>query len=92
MEEVTVTVDDRRAWETVLAAIENDLLWGRLKPGDRLPGERALAADLGVGRSSVREAIRVLEVLGLVRTNVGSGPTAGALMPPPGRASRWPTS
>jgi GntR family transcriptional repressor for pyruvate dehydrogenase complex len=80
MEEVTVTVDDRRAWETVLAAIENDLLWGRLKPGDRLPGERALAADLGVGRSSVREAIRVLEVLGLVRTNVGSGPTAGAII------------
>jgi GntR family transcriptional repressor for pyruvate dehydrogenase complex len=75
-----VTVDDRRAWETVLAAIENDLLLGRLKPGDRLPGERALAADLGVGRSSVREAIRVLEVLGLVRTNVGSGPTSGAII------------
>ncbi|WEO77628.1 GntR family transcriptional regulator [Cryobacterium sp. SO2] len=75
-----MTVDDRRAWETVLAHIENDLLWGRLKPGDRLPGERALAADLGVGRSSVREAIRVLEVLGLVRTNVGSGPTAGAII------------
>jgi GntR family transcriptional repressor for pyruvate dehydrogenase complex len=75
-----VTVDDRRAWETVLAAIENDLLRGRLKPGDRLPGERALATDLGVGRSSVREAIRVLEVLGLVRTNVGSGPTAGAII------------
>src|SRR6188508_1876422 len=80
MKEDTVTVDDRRAWETVLASIENDLLWGRLKPGDRLPGERALAADLGVGRSSVREAIRVLEVLGLVRTNVGSGPTAGAII------------
>jgi GntR family transcriptional repressor for pyruvate dehydrogenase complex len=80
MEEDTVTVDDRRAWETVLASIEDDLLQGRLKPGDRLPGERALAADLGVGRSSVREAIRVLEVLGLVRTNVGSGPTAGAII------------
>jgi len=55
-----VTVDERRAWEIVLAHIENDLLVGRLKPGDRLPGERVLAADLGVGRSSVREAIRVL--------------------------------
>jgi GntR family transcriptional repressor for pyruvate dehydrogenase complex len=80
MKEDTVTVDDRRAWEIVLAHVENDLLWGRLKPGDRLPGERALAADLGVGRSSVREAIRVLEVLGLVRTNVGSGPTSGAII------------
>jgi len=75
-----VTVDDRRAWEIVLAHIENDLLWGRLAPGDRLPGERALATELGVGRSSVREAIRVLEVLGLVRTNVGSGPTSGAII------------
>ena len=75
-----MTDDDRRAWQTVLAHVENDLLDGRLKPGDRLPGERALATELGVGRSSVREAIRVLEVLGLVRTNVGSGPTAGAII------------
>lgn len=75
-----MSVDQRRAWEIVLGRIENDLLTGRLQPGHRLPGERALAADLGVGRSSVREAIRVLEVLGLVRTNVGSGPTAGAII------------
>ena len=72
--------DDRRAWETVLAHIEADLLEGRLHPGDRLPGERALAVELGVGRSSVREAIRVLEVLGLIRTATGSGPSAGAII------------
>ncbi|MGK9147915.1 FadR family transcriptional regulator [Plantibacter flavus] len=69
-----------RAWEVVLARIESDLLSGVLKPGDRLPGERQLAIDLGVGRSSVREAIRVLEVLGLIRTHTGSGPTAGAII------------
>src|SRR5918994_1482837 len=39
-----------------------------------------LAARLGVGRSSVREALRVLEVLGLVRTGTGSGPTSGAII------------
>ncbi|MET0713652.1 MAG: FCD domain-containing protein [Mycetocola sp.] len=72
--------DDRRAWQVVLETIERDLLEGRLRPGDRLPGERALSADLGVGRSSVREAIRVLEVLGLVRTATGSGPSAGAII------------
>ncbi len=71
---------DQRAWRTVLEAIERDLLSGTLKPGNRLPGERALAAELGVGRSSVREALRVLEVLGLVRTNTGSGPLAGAMI------------
>lgn len=75
-----MSVDQRRAWQIVLGRIEHDLLTGRLQPGNRLPGERALAAELGVGRSSVREAIRVLEVLGLVRTNVGSGPTAGAII------------
>ena len=72
--------DDRRAWEIVLESIERDLLEGRLRPGDRLPGERALATDLGVGRSSVREAIRVREVLGLIRTATGSGPNAGAII------------
>lgn len=72
--------DSQRAWQTVLQHIESDLLAARLSPGDHLPSERALAADLGVGRSSVREAIRVLEVLGLVRTQTGSGPQAGAII------------
>ncbi len=72
--------DEPRAWRVVLETIERDLLDGRLRPGDRLPGERALSADLGVGRSSVREALRVLEVLGLIRTATGSGPTAGAII------------
>ena len=69
-----------RAWQIVLDAVELDLLEGRLSPGDHLPPERTLAADLGVGRSSVREALRVLEVLGLIRTAVGSGPSAGAII------------
>ncbi len=69
-----------RAWRLVLERIERDLLDGRLGPGDRLPSERDLAADLGVGRSSVREALRVLEVMGLIRTATGSGPQSGAIV------------
>lgn len=69
-----------RAWRVVLEKIEADLLEGRLGPGDRLPPERELATNLGVGRSSVREALRVLEVMGLIRTATGSGPTAGAIV------------
>ncbi|WP_411720504.1 FadR/GntR family transcriptional regulator [Mycetocola sp.] len=72
--------DEPRAWQVVLDSIERDLLEGRLRPGDHLPGERALSAALGVGRSSVREALRVLEVLGLVRTATGSGPNSGAII------------
>ena len=71
---------DRRAWMTVLDHIESDLIDGTLAPGDHLPPERQLALDLGVGRSSVREALRVLEVLGLIRTQTGSGPGAGAII------------
>lgn len=69
-----------RAWQVVLEKIENDLLEGRLGPGDRLPAERELAGSLGVGRSSVREALRVLEVMGLIRTGTGSGPASGAII------------
>ncbi|MDT0158462.1 GntR family transcriptional regulator [Microbacterium sp. ARD32] len=76
MPEVTAA----RAWRTVLESIERDLVEGRLGPGDRLPSERDLSADLGVGRSSVREALRVLEVMGLIRTATGSGPQAGAIV------------
>ena len=69
-----------RAWQAVLEHVEAQLVEGTLAPGDRLPGERALSAELGVGRSSVREALRVLEVLGLIRTHAGSGPNAGAII------------
>lgn len=69
-----------RAWRVVLEKIEADLLDGTLQPGDRLAPERELASTLGVGRSSVREALRVLEVMGLIRTGTGSGPTSGAII------------
>ncbi|RXR25097.1 FadR family transcriptional regulator [Oerskovia turbata] len=67
-----------RTHEIVLARIEADLTSGRWGLGERLPAERALAAELGVSRPSVREALRVLEAMGIVRTAVGSGPDAGA--------------
>ncbi|WP_119697446.1 FadR/GntR family transcriptional regulator [Microbacterium halotolerans] len=69
-----------KAWRIVLDRIEADLFSGRLGPGDRLPGERELASTMSVGRSSVREALRVLEVMGVVRTAVGSGPSSGAMI------------
>lgn len=67
-----------RTHERVLAQIESGLTAGRWPIGERLPAERALAEELGVSRPSVREAIRVLEAMGIVRTAVGSGPGAGA--------------
>ncbi|WP_169952896.1 FadR/GntR family transcriptional regulator [Microbispora sp. H11081] len=69
-----------RAFEEVLARIEERIAADGLTVGDRLPGERQLAEQLGVGRSSVREALRVLETLGVVTSQVGRGPDAGAVL------------
>jgi GntR family transcriptional regulator, transcriptional repressor for pyruvate dehydrogenase complex len=44
-----------------------------LLPGDKIPSERELAERLDVGRSSVREALRALELLGLIETRRGEG-------------------
>ncbi len=73
-------VTETKAWRVVLEHVERRLRDGELGPGDRLPGERDLAARLGVGRSSVREALRVLEVMGVLSTATGSGPRSGAIV------------
>lgn len=46
---------------------------GGLKPGDRLPPERALAAQLQVGRTTIREALKLLTLSGLLEARRGSG-------------------
>lgn len=69
-----------RSYEAVLNSIEADLREGKIKVGDQLPGERALAESHGISRASVRDAIRVLAAMGVVRTGVGSGPQSGAVV------------
>ncbi|RJL22799.1 FadR/GntR family transcriptional regulator [Bailinhaonella thermotolerans] len=69
-----------RAFEAVLDRIESRIAAGTLKAGDRLPGERQLAEALGVSRASVREALRVLEARGVLVSQTGSGPDAGAIL------------
>ncbi|MEW9552111.1 FadR/GntR family transcriptional regulator [Nonomuraea sp. NPDC050783] len=69
-----------RTFEDVLAQIERRITEDGLTAGDRLPAERQLAEQLGVSRSSVREAMRVLETLGVVSSQVGRGPDAGAVL------------
>ncbi|MGH3320311.1 MAG: FadR/GntR family transcriptional regulator [Streptosporangiaceae bacterium] len=60
--------------------VERHILEGRLREGDHLPGERRLAELLGVSRGGVREALRVLEALGVLTAGTGSGPEAGSIV------------
>jgi DNA-binding FadR family transcriptional regulator len=59
--------------QRAIEQIKQMIAEGTLEPGQRLPAERDLAARLGISRSSVREAIRALTVLGVLEARHGSG-------------------
>lgn len=63
---------DRRA-DLVLRVVREALVRGLVGPGDRLPTELELASALGISRAPVREAMRVLQVIGLVEIRPRSG-------------------
>jgi GntR family transcriptional repressor for pyruvate dehydrogenase complex len=67
-----------RAFEEIADQIRMELSNRRLRPGDRLPAERALAEQFGVSRNTLREALRSLENSGLLRLQKGA--TGGAFV------------
>lgn len=66
---VTVT----RSYEQVVQQIQEGIRCGSLKPGQKLPTERELGESFGVSRGVVREAIKMLDAMGLVESRQGSG-------------------
>lgn len=60
-----------KAYERVVEQIESAISKRELRPGDRLPSERELMLTFEVSRSTIREALRVLESIGLVRSRPG---------------------
>lgn len=62
-----------RAFQIVIRRIQSDIQNKKLRPGDRLAPERQLAESLGVSRATIREAIRALEMIGLVVSRQGEG-------------------
>ncbi|MFD1038108.1 FadR/GntR family transcriptional regulator [Virgibacillus byunsanensis] len=63
----------QKVYQGVLTEIRKFIEDNDLKPGDKLPSERELAEKLEAGRSSVREALRAMELLGLIETRRGEG-------------------
>ncbi|MFI7117549.1 FadR/GntR family transcriptional regulator [Amycolatopsis sp. NPDC049868] len=72
-----------RAYQRVVEQIEEAVFSGRIKPGDRLPSERELMVQFDVGRSTVREALRVLQAAEMIRSRPGDprGPEVLAASP-----------
>ncbi len=71
----------QKVYEAVAEQIER-LILKKLKPGDKLPSERELADMLQVSRSSIRDAIRSLELLGMVEPRQGAGTIVCELVDP----------
>lgn len=62
-----------RLYESVIEQIMDLIKNNELKPGDKLPPERELAEKLSISRNSLREAFRVLESRGLIKSKPGGG-------------------
>jgi len=71
-------ITPHRAFEEIADQIRGMVAAGRLRPGDRLPPERELAATFRVSRNTLREALRALELAGMIESRKGA--TGGAFV------------
>lgn len=60
-------------YKKIVRQIQDMIMSGELKKGDRLPPERQLAEIMGVGRPALKQAISALEVLGIIKSRQGDG-------------------
>ena len=68
-----ISVKNKKVYEEVIEQIKDMIYNGILKKGDKLPSERDMVEELQVSRTSVREALRSLEVIGLIESRQGEG-------------------
>jgi GntR family transcriptional repressor for pyruvate dehydrogenase complex len=66
-------VENKKVYLEILKQLREMISTDGLKSGDKIPSERELSERLNFGRSSVREALRALELLGLIETRRGEG-------------------
>ena len=67
------TVQRPNAVEDVIQSFQQALLTGNLQPGEKLPSEAELGQQFGVGRGTVREAMKMLSAMGVVEIRRGDG-------------------
>ena len=66
-------IETKKVYENVIEQITGMIVDGKLSPGDSLPPERELAEQLGVSRPSLREALRILQVMGIIKNSPKKG-------------------
>jgi GntR family transcriptional repressor for pyruvate dehydrogenase complex len=66
-------IEKEKAYVLAAQQIKARILDGTWQPGDRLPAERDLAAQLAISRGTTREALRIVEAIGLIEINPGAG-------------------
>jgi GntR family transcriptional repressor for pyruvate dehydrogenase complex len=71
--EAVLVIKDKKIYQKVIEYINKEVSEGRLGKGDKLPPERKLVEILCVGRNSIREALKVLDIMGLVDRKQGDG-------------------
>ena len=64
---------DTRVTAKLIASIKQLISRGQIAPGSKFPPERELAKDFGVNRASLRQALKVLEIMGVLTQRVGDG-------------------
>jgi len=75
-----VPINPQRIFQEVASQLRRLISEGKLRPGDKLPPERELAKRFGVSRNTMREALRALELSGLIELRLGA--TGGAFVLP----------
>jgi len=66
-------IKTKKIYEEIVDQIRQLIIDGHLKPGDKLPAERDLVESFKVSRSSIREALSALEMMGLLEVRTGEG-------------------
>ncbi|EJO5347614.1 FadR family transcriptional regulator [Clostridium botulinum] len=66
-------IKNTRVYEKAIEQIKEMIVEGTFKKGDKLPSEREMAESLQISRTSIREAIKELEIMGLIESRQGNG-------------------
>lgn len=74
----TEKINRQKIYEIIAEQIKGQIISGELKPGEKLPTSKELCEMYQVGRSTVREALSALEIMGLIETRQGEGSTVKA--------------